>query len=114
LRYFFVVASIGNQPYTSFQNDIIEREFRFQFNLSGIELEKEDKQEHYYTYVVLADLAIDMKDIVDGIIKECNEYGNFIQPESMITNTKILSKEEIEKNLAARGAMGGGIQPIEI
>lgn len=114
LRYFFVVASIGNQPYTAFQNDIIEREFRFQFNLSGIELEKEDKQEHYYTYVVLADLAIDMKDIVDGIIKECNEYGNFIQPESMITNTKILSKEEIEKNLAARGAMGGGIQPIEI
>ncbi|MBP1619129.1 MAG: hypothetical protein H6Q14_2956 [Bacteroidetes bacterium] len=114
LRYFFVVASKNNLPYTTLQNEIIEREFRFQFNLSGIEIEKEEKEAHYVTYLVLADLAIDIKDVVDATIKECNQYGNFIRPESMITNTKILSKEEIEKHLAVNGSTSGDNGPIEI
>ncbi|OJU48582.1 MAG: hypothetical protein BGN96_11570 [Bacteroidales bacterium 45-6] len=114
LRYFFVVASKGNRPFTSLQSEIIEREFRFQFNLTGIEIEKEEKEAYYFTYLVLADLAIDIKELVDATIRECNEYGHFIHPESMITNTKILSKEDIEKHLAPNGSTSGSAQSIEI
>jgi hypothetical protein len=114
LRYFFVVASKGNLPYTALQSKIIEREFRFQLNLSGIEIEKEENEVYYFTYIVLADLVVDIKDVVDATIKECNQYGSFIRPESMITNTKILSKEEIERHLVADGSTSNDNRSIEI
>lgn len=114
LRYFFVVASKDNEPYTALQQEIIEREFQFQFNLAGIEIEKEEKEECYFTYLVLADLAIDIKETADATIKECNQYGDFIRAESMITNTKILSKEEIEKHLDMHRPAADDTLSIEI
>lgn len=99
LRYFFVVSSKDNLPFTGLQKEIIEREFHFQFEKLNIEFEKTENKEGYITYLVLAEINIDIKDTVDNIVNECNQYGNFIRTKTLITNTRILTDEEIEKNL---------------
>lgn len=100
LRYFFVVSTKNKQALTSLQCEIIEREFRYQFDSLNIEIEKMVNDGFYYTFLVLAELEIDIKKEIDNIVKECNQYGNFISETVLITNAKILSQEEIERSLS--------------
>lgn len=99
LRYFCLIASNNQAPFTYLQDEIIEREFRFQFEAAKIEIEKIEKEDNYVIYILLAAIEIDIKEMIDKIVRECNQFGNFIRPQVLITNTKILSREEIIKNL---------------
>lgn len=94
-----MIASNNQAPFTYLQDEIIEREFRFQFEAAKIEIEKIEKEDNYVIYILLAAIEIDIKEMIDKIVRECNQFGNFIRPQVLITNTKILSREEIIKNL---------------
>lgn len=99
LRYFFAISSKENIPFTELQSEIIEREFRFQFDKQNIVIERIEDEKTYVTYLVLAEIELDIKSIVESVVRECNEYGHFIQSKVLITNTKILSKDEIQRNM---------------
>lgn len=99
LRYFCVISSKSGEDFTVLQNEIIEREFKFQFECKKIEIEKTNNWGYYITYIFLADLTIDVKAFIEQVVSECNQYGDFININFLITNTKQLSNEEIELNL---------------
>ena len=99
LRYFFVIANRIKEPLNELQCEIIEREFRYQFDSLKIDIEDIRNEGNYFTFLILADLEIDIQKLIDDIVKECNQYGNFISDMVLLTNAKILFREEIERLL---------------
>ena len=45
--------------------------------------------------LMLLPLDIDLKTLFEKIIDECNQYGNFLHDNMIITNVKKLSEKEI-------------------
>lgn len=100
LRFFALFATADRKPFTDLQKEIVEREFRFQLEMSDIEIEKFEIHDNYFTLLILFSFEIDVKSILNAAISECNQYGNFLDERYLFTNLKILSEQEIERLLS--------------
>jgi hypothetical protein len=100
LRFFALFTTADRKPFTDLQKEIVEREFRFQLEMSDIEIEKFEIHDNYFTLLILFPFEIDVKSILDAAISECNQYGNFLDERYLFTNLKILSEQEIERLLS--------------
>lgn len=97
LRYFTVFLSASDLPYTAFQKKLITNEIRFAIRRSGGETEKVRFNREICTVLSIIPLKIPIQALFDGFIQECNQYGQFIKPDYMITNVRIISNNEIRE-----------------
>ena len=95
LRYFIVFVSKSLEAFTETQQKIIKSEVDFLFQESRSEVESIDFDEGYSKIVSLIPLDIPIKETITSVIDECNQYGDFIMPNFIITNVKKLSTQEI-------------------
>ena len=51
----------------------------------------------------LIPVRADIKQALDKVINECNQYGNFLSQVFTITNVKELSAEEVEEIIKKNG-----------
>ena len=54
-----------------------------------------DFLEGFSTAQVMLPLKADLKHILKSVIEECNQYGNFLKEDMIVTNVKVLSRDEI-------------------
>ncbi|MDR1782781.1 MAG: hypothetical protein LBR13_00770 [Dysgonamonadaceae bacterium] len=98
-RFFVLCKAKHLDPFSDFQKEMIEKEFKFSIeNNDGI-LEKIAISERFFTLIMLAHPNSNLKDMIGQAVIECNQYGGFISPSFMITNVKVFSNEEIENEL---------------
>lgn len=102
LRYFCVFLNRGNEPLQDFQQNIVRNETESAITPFKGVVEQFDSQNDYTTMLLLLPLDIDLKTLFEGIIDECNQYGNFLHENMIITNVKKLTDEEIEDILKVR------------
>ena len=98
IRYF--VAMMHADSGTAFnetQRKLIESEFRFFLSESEGELEEISFDNHFVTAVFLFPLKQNLHSIFKSFIDECNQYGNFLSEDVIITNVKKLDVDEIEE-----------------
>jgi hypothetical protein len=95
LRYFIVLLSNKRNALNDTQNKIIQGEFEFLLNKNESELEAIEFYDKFVTMVVLIPLHITIKEFFKKGIDECNQYGNFIRSNFLVTNVKRLSADEI-------------------
>ena len=57
----------------------------------------------FYVLVFLIPVRADIKQALDKVINECNQYGNFLSQVFTITNVKELSAEEVEEIIKKNG-----------
>ena len=98
IRYF--VAMQHSEPDTGFnktQQKLIDSEFRFFLNKSEGELEQIEFKENFATAVFLFPLKQDLHTIFKSFIDECNQYGNFLSEDVIITNVKKLEINELKE-----------------
>ncbi len=102
IRYSVLILSKELIPFEAYQKEVISREFAFSLNSSGCETEGLTIGEQYVALVVLIPVKADIKKIIDSVIFECNEFGNFLSYGFTITNMKEYTEMEIaeiiEKN----------------
>jgi len=80
---------------SNFQHDSLEKELQyFVFNHDG-EIEFVLFEEKYATAMILLPLKAPISDIIKEILTECNQLGDFLSHNAMITNMKKFSHEEI-------------------
>ncbi len=103
LRFYVLILSVGNQPFQEYQRNVIEREFPFELTQQDCEIEYLKIAEQYVELLFLISVKSDIKAVLDGVIAECNQYGNFLSKLFTITNVKELSPEEIEEVLQRNG-----------
>ncbi len=98
IRYF--VAMMHTEANTAFnetQRKLIESEFRFFLSESEGELEEIAFDVHFVTAIFLFPLKQNLHAIFKLFIDECNQYGDFLSEDVIITNVKKLDIDEIKE-----------------
>lgn len=96
LRYYVVfihrdrnsLLSPGNQK-------LLKNELIFALNADDGEFETIDFSEGFSSSQVLLPVTSDIKQVFSNVVEECNQYGNFLEDDMIITNVKILTRSEI-------------------
>jgi len=96
LRYFIVLIGKENTDFSDLQKKIIKNEFEDILIKCDAEIEKIDFLGRFATLVVMVPLKVALKDVFRSAIMECNQYGDFMKSNFIITNVKELNLAEIK------------------
>lgn len=97
LRYFIVLIHKDNLDFNDTQKKVIRNEFEIALNNNSSEIESISYEQQYSKLLSLIPLNIPIKETLQNAVAECNEYGNFLSSNFIVTNVKELSNSEIDK-----------------
>ncbi|MDL2265558.1 hypothetical protein LJC57_06970 [Parabacteroides sp. OttesenSCG-928-G07] len=103
LRFYVLILSVGGKSLQDYQRQVVEREFEYYLPQKGCEIERLTIEDKYVELLFLLPVKADIKGILDQVITECNQYGNFLSPIYTITNVKELTPQEIEDLIRKNG-----------
>jgi len=103
LRFFVLFISKDRLPFQEYQSHVIEREFPYLLSHENCEIERLTIQTNYVEMVFLVPVRADIKGILDKVINECNQYGDFLSKMFTITNVKELSESEVADIISKDG-----------
>jgi hypothetical protein len=96
LRYYIVFISRNlNEMLPKVQQKLLHDELIYGLNLNDGDFESMAFMEGFSTALVMLPLQANIKNIFQDIIDECNQFGNFLNEDLIITNVKALSRSEI-------------------
>lgn len=96
LRYYVVFINKNrNIILTKIQQKLLKDELVYELNQNKGEFESMDFSEGFSTVLVMLPLQSDLKKLFRGIIDECNQYGDFLDDDMIVTNVKVMSRNEI-------------------
>jgi hypothetical protein len=95
LRFYILLLASGDEPFQAYQRQTLEREFAYYLPTEACEIERLTIYDLYVELLLLIPVKKDIKAILDRVVTECNQYGNFVSDMITITNTKELSANEI-------------------
>jgi hypothetical protein len=96
LRYYLIFPyNLNIHELTQIQKEALKKELDFFLSIHNGETEFTEFEKRYATAMTLIPLKAPIPDIIKDILNECNQYGDYLSPDVMITNMKKLSQEEI-------------------
>jgi hypothetical protein len=99
LRYFTVIVAKSSSGYSSFQQKLLGSEIEFAVNSAGGDIEWIIFDRELCTAMAIIPLQTPVQKLFDQVITECNQFGNFINDDYIITNVRQLKNHEIRKIL---------------
>lgn len=100
IRYFAVFVSADGTELTPTQQKLLKDELVFELKKHDGEFESMDFAEGISSALVLLPVKTDIRQVFSNVIDECNQYGNFLRSDIIVTNVKMLSLSEIQSLLA--------------
>lgn len=97
LRYFFVCKVKDDLTMTDVQKKVAQTEFEIIFDNHNSIIEEIKFQDKYFSVLSLIPINISVNDIIKLAIDESNQYGDFLNDKYLVTNVKVLEKDEIEQ-----------------
>jgi hypothetical protein len=98
LRYFAVF--IGNENVAEFsavQRKLIQNELEYALQHNNGILEEINFDKNLSISILLLPVKSDIQNVFSSVINECNQYGDFIRQDIIITNVKRMTIDEIKK-----------------
>lgn len=96
LRYYLVFINRNrSELLTKTQQKLVKDELIFGLKPEDGEFESIDFSEGFCTSLVLLPVTADIKKVFSNVVEECNQYGDFLEEDMIITNVKMLSRNEI-------------------
>ena len=103
LRYFVALIARNKCVINGIQKKVIRNEFDHTLKKYGGEIEKFKFSGHLATIITVIPLNVTIKHLFDEAIYECNQFGNFLEQNFIITNVKTLAFKEIQDYLNSSG-----------
>jgi hypothetical protein len=104
LRYYLIFPFNPHiKKLSKIQKDVLIKELDFFMSKHNGVTEFTEFDKKYATSMTLIPLKAPIPDIIRDILNECNQYGNFLSPDIMITNMKKLSHDEIIQIISGLG-----------
>jgi len=100
LRYFVVLINKRGDDLKPFEQKVVQDEMKYALQRYDSELEKLDFKCQYTTMRVVVPISSDLTRLFREGIDECNQFGDFLSPEFIVTNMKELSDEEISEAIS--------------
>jgi hypothetical protein len=102
LRYFIVLIGDNLAEFDDLQKGLIRSEFDFGLRNNKSVLEWVEFDEKFATMMALIPFDVPFQSIFRSALDECNQFGQFLLPNFLVTNVKALTiaeiKEFLEKN----------------
>lgn len=96
LRYFVVFLNNNEQELlTPTQQKLLKDELIFELKKEDGVFESMDFTEGFSSALVMLPLNAGIKNVFQNVIDECNQYGDFLHDDLLVTNVKILTRKEI-------------------
>lgn len=102
LRYFVVLIARNREILTGFQLRIIQDEFSYVMKKYDGEIEDFKSSGYLAAMTMLIPIQHPVKDIFIEGINECNQYGDFLSENCIVTNVKKLTFDEVEAFIEKR------------
>lgn len=99
LRFYAFFKSDRLTPFSAYQKELIDKEFSFSVQKREGEIEQLTISELWFSLVFLISIHENVKTLLEETIEECNQYGNFIDKNFVITNIKVFGREDIQNEL---------------
>lgn len=99
LRYFIVLMSRSKMDLTPTHQMVIKNEFEYILKKFDAELEEVNFSGYLATLLLLMPMTYSLKRVFQEAINECNQYGDFLNDDFIVTNVKTLSFQEIQEFL---------------
>jgi hypothetical protein len=99
MRFAALFKSKRLEIFSAYQKELIEKEFSYCLQKSDGQLENIAIENNYFTILLLIDIHSNIKTVLEQAITECNQYGNFIDTSFLITNVKLFTERDIQKEL---------------
>ncbi len=99
LRYFVALVSRNRMDLTHTHKMVIKNEFEYTLKKYDAELEEVKFSGYLATILLLLPMKRSLKTVFQEAINECNQFGDFLKDDFIVTNVKTLSFEEIEEFL---------------
>ena len=100
LRYFVVLINKNGGDLKPFEQKVVKDEMSYALQKHDSELEKLNFMRQYTTMRVVVPISSDLTRLFREGIDECNQFGDFLSPEFIVTNMKEFSEEEIQEALS--------------
>ena len=97
IRYFAALIGRSGKKFTNFQEEILQKESQFILKRKSGLPEKICFDRDICTITALVPIQVDVQKVFDKLIEECNQFGNFLFKNYLITNMKVLSIDEIRE-----------------
>lgn len=98
LRYFIVfVGKEDVVEFTAIQRRLIQTELEFAIQENNGEIEEINFFANLAITVLLLPVKSDIQKVFSNMVNECNQYGDFIRPDIIITNVKRMTVEEVQQ-----------------
>lgn len=98
LRYFVVFICNENiDKYSAVQRKLIKTELEYALTHNNGILEEISFEKDLAIAILLLPVKSDIQGVFSGVINECNQYGDFVRPDIIITNVKRMSVIEIRR-----------------
>lgn len=96
LRYYVVFINSNREFLLSErQQKLVKDELIYEVKASEGEFESMDFMEGFSTSLVMLPLQADIKKVFQNVVDECNQYGDFLNEDMIVTNVKVMSRSEI-------------------
>lgn len=99
LRYFIVLIAKKDILFDDLKKKIITNEINYVFQKNNSELEEVEFSDRFAAVKALIPLTISLNGVFTEIVDECNQFGDFLHSNVIVTNVKVLSFEEISEYL---------------
>lgn len=97
LRYFVIILGNNMNEFSDLHKKIIKNEFDFALKKNNSEVENYEFSGSIATILAVVPLSSPVKAVFEEAVYECNNYGNFLNSDFIITNVKKLNFEEIKE-----------------
>jgi hypothetical protein len=95
IRFYTLLISSLKEPFADYQKKIFNDELAYALSGKGGEIERVNIGDKYVEVVALIPLMTNFKNILEDVIAECNQYGNFLREIYVITNVKEFDEKEL-------------------
>jgi hypothetical protein len=103
LRYYVVfIYRLSDKALSPTQQKLVRNELIFALNNENGDLESIDFSRGFSASLLLLPVKADIKKLFRGIIEECNQYGDFLDEDIIITNVRVLTRNEIYNYIEKR------------
>lgn len=99
LRYFTALFSREGSDFSEVQKKLLQNEAEYSLGQNEAELEQIEFHDGYVGFLSVIPLKAPLKNMFKHVIEECNQYGNFLREDLLITNVKKFSEEEVNQVL---------------
>lgn len=96
LRYSFAIYT-DNDGFSKYQTDVVKGELQYFFKKEDCILEEIEYEGQYAIATCLVPVFADLVNILQKVLDEINQYGNFLSPNVFITNEKKINIKELKK-----------------